>query len=127
VTAYVVGRKKGGGRNICISASGENVCEALKRGQKRCAANFAALGSLLHIEGHGTYLVTDRLHRRYRHRVDIAMGGDKYQQAIQFGLKRLHVTELAPAEDKPKEVVSRRGQTPLAKSSKKKGQKRRLG
>ena len=67
---------------------------ALKKGGKRCAANFVPLGTLLHIDTVGTCLVTDRTNRRHGERVDIAMHKHEYQKAIQFGLKRLKVKVL---------------------------------
>ena len=94
VTAYNVGDPKQTDDTPCISANGENICMALQRGEKRCAANFVPLGTLLHVDTVGTCLVTDRTHRRYGERVDIAMHKNEYQKAIQFGLKRLKVKVL---------------------------------
>jgi len=79
----------------CISANGENICEALKQGFKRCAANFVPFGTVLDIEGYGQCLVTDRMNSRYTSRVDIAMPLSAKQEAREFGLQTLEVKILA--------------------------------
>jgi 3D (Asp-Asp-Asp) domain-containing protein len=94
VTAYNAGDPKQTWGDPCISASGENICNALQNGEKRCAANFVALGTALHIDKFGVCLVTDRMNRRYRNRVDIAMKSDEYTKARRFGKQKLRVQIL---------------------------------
>jgi hypothetical protein len=64
VTAYNAGDPGQTDDTPCISASGENICKALAKGKKRCAANFVPLGSRLHVEKIGVCLVTDRTNRK---------------------------------------------------------------
>jgi 3D (Asp-Asp-Asp) domain-containing protein len=94
VTAYNVGDPRQTDDTPCISASGENICSALANGQMRCAANFVPLGSRLHVDKIGVCLVTDRMNKRYRNRVDIAMRKDEYRKACRFGRQKLHVKIL---------------------------------
>ena len=89
VTAYNVGDPKQNHGNPCISANGENICAALNLGFKRCAANFVPFGTQLYIANYGVCTVTDRMNRRYRNRVDIAMKVTEKDKALQFGLKSL--------------------------------------
>ena len=91
VTAYNVGDPKQNYGNPCISANGENICLALARGLRRCAANFVPFGTKLHIEGFGFCTVTDRMNKRHKSRVDIAMKLTDKDRALKFGLKRLKV------------------------------------
>jgi 3D (Asp-Asp-Asp) domain-containing protein len=56
-----------------------------------------ALGTELHIDKYGVCLVTDRMHRRYRNRVDIAMRSDEYRKARRFGKQKLRVKILRKA------------------------------
>ena len=91
VTAYNAGDPNQTDDSPCISANGENLCKALARGQKRCAANFVPLGSHLYVDKIGVCLVTDRTNSRYHNRVDIAMQKNDYRKAIQFGRQKLHV------------------------------------
>ncbi len=91
VTAFNVGDPKQTDDTPCISANGEDICKALLMGEKRCAANFVPLGTLLHVETVGVCLVTDRTNKRYRDRVDIAMHKHEYQKALQFGRQNLMV------------------------------------
>lgn len=91
VTAYNVGIAAQTDDTPCISANGENICEAVKAGFKRCAANFVPLGSKLKIANYGECLVTDRLNRRFVNRVDIAMASFEKERAINFGLQKLLV------------------------------------
>ena len=92
VTAYNVGDPKQNHGNPCISANGENICAALDLGFKRCAANFVPFGTQLYIANYGVCTVTDRMNRRYKNRVDIAMKVNEKDKALQFGLKKLKVT-----------------------------------
>ena len=94
VTAYNVGDPRQTDDTPCISANGENICKALANGEMRCAANFVPLGSRLHVDKIGVCLVTDRMNRRYRNRVDIAMRKDEYRKACRFGRQKLHVKIL---------------------------------
>jgi 3D (Asp-Asp-Asp) domain-containing protein len=94
VTAYNVGDPRQTDDTPCISANGENICRALAQGEMRCAANFVPLGSHLYVDKIGVCLVTDRMNRRYRNRVDIAMQKDEYRKARRFGKQKLHVKIL---------------------------------
>lgn len=96
VTAYNVGDRSQTSVTPCTSASGENICLAVNKGEKRCAANFVKLGSLLHIQDYGLCRVTDRMHPRFKNRVDVAMPPGEKQTARQFGVQQLLVTELSP-------------------------------
>lgn len=91
VTAYNVGDPKQTDSTPCISANGEDICKALDNGEMRCAANFVPLGSHLYVDKIGICKVTDRLNRRYRNRVDIAMKKTEYKKAIKFGRQKLIV------------------------------------
>lgn len=94
VTAYNVGDPEQTWGDPCISASGEDLCTALNSGKKRCAANFVPIGTELFIENFGIYQVSDRMHRRFKNRVDIAMKRDELKKARVFGKKRLRVKIL---------------------------------
>ncbi len=94
VTAYNVGDPRQTDDTPCISANGENICIALVNGEMRCAANFVPLGSRLYVDKIGVCLVTDRMNKRYRNRVDIAMQKDEYRKARRFGRQKLHVKIL---------------------------------
>jgi 3D (Asp-Asp-Asp) domain-containing protein len=91
VTAYNAGDPRQTDDSPCISANGENICHALAKGEKRCAANFVPLGSSLYVDKFGVCLVTDRTNKRYRNRVDIAMKKNEYQRARRFGRQKLNV------------------------------------
>jgi len=94
VTAYNVGDPRQTDDTPCISANGENICKALADGEMRCAANFVPLGSRLHVDKIGVCLVTDRMNKRYRNRVDIAMQKNEYRKACRFGRQKLRVKIL---------------------------------
>jgi 3D (Asp-Asp-Asp) domain-containing protein len=96
VTAYNAGDPSQTDDTPCISANGENLCEALAKGRKRCAANFVPLNSRLYVDKIGVCLVTDRTNKRYRNRVDIAMQKSEYYKALQFGRQKLHVKIIQP-------------------------------
>lgn len=87
VTAYNVGVPAQTSENPCIGASGKDLCRLIDEGRNVCAANFVALGTVLKIEEYGECVVLDRMHRRFAHRVDIAMGEDAIEQAREFGLQ----------------------------------------
>lgn len=91
VSAYNVGDKIQCSGDPCVSASGEDVCRAVRAGLKRCAANFVPLGTVLRIEGWGECLVADRMNKRYAEAVDIAMGPDEVARAVEFGRRNLLV------------------------------------
>ena len=91
VTAYNAGDPAQTDDTPCIAANGENICKALEKGKKRCAANFVPLGSSLYVDKVGVCLVTDRTNKRYRNRVDIAMQKNEYQKARRFGRQKLTV------------------------------------
>lgn len=88
VTAYNVGVREQTSENPCIGASGKDLCRLVDEGRRICAANFVALGTVLKIERFGECVVLDRMHRRFGHRVDIAMRQDEIDQAVEFGLQR---------------------------------------
>jgi 3D (Asp-Asp-Asp) domain-containing protein len=100
VTAYNAGDPRQTDNTPCISANGENICKALAKGKKRCAANFVPLGSPLHVDKIGVCLVTDRTNKRYRNRVDIAMHKNEYHKARRFGRQKLHVKIIEPVPEK---------------------------
>jgi len=91
VTAYNAGDINQCSGDPCISHNGENICEALKQGYKRCAANFVPMGTNLFIDGYGECKVTDRLNSRYKNRVDIAMSLEEKERALKFGIQNLKV------------------------------------
>jgi 3D (Asp-Asp-Asp) domain-containing protein len=94
VTAYNVGDPRQTDDTPCIAANGEDICSALAKGELRCAANFVPLGSHLYVDKIGVCLVTDRMNKRYRNRVDIAMEKNEYHKARRFGRQKLHVKIL---------------------------------
>jgi 3D (Asp-Asp-Asp) domain-containing protein len=94
VTAYNVGDPRQTDDTPCIAANGEDICSALAKGEMRCAANFVPLGSHLYVDKIGVCLVTDRMNKRYRNRVDIAMEKNEYHKARRFGRQKLHVKIL---------------------------------
>jgi len=91
VTAYNVGDRSQTDDTPCIDASNSNICLALDRGEKRCAANFVPLGTQLHIQNYGTCTVTDRMNRRYKNRVDVAFPKHEKSKALKFGKQKLYV------------------------------------
>lgn len=91
VTAYNAGDPKQTDDFPCIDASLDNICEALERGEKRCAANFVKLGTVLQIQNYGDCVVTDRMNKRFQHQVDIAMKLNEKQRALNFGSQSLLV------------------------------------
>ncbi len=88
VTAYNVGVREQTSDEPCIGAAGHDLCRLVDEGRNVCAANFVALGTVLRIEEYGECVVLDRMHRRFSHRVDIAMKEDAVDEALEFGLKR---------------------------------------
>ena len=94
ISAYNAGDINQCAGDPCISANGENICNALEAGLSRCAANFVKFGTTLEIVGWGRCVVVDRLNSRYPERVDIAMKVDEKQKALDFGLRRLSVKIL---------------------------------
>ena len=100
VTAYNVGDPNQNHGDPCISANGENICEALELGAKRCAANFVPFGTTLFIQAFGFCVVTDRTNSRYQNRVDIAMKSNERRKAKKFGKKKLHVKILKNSTSK---------------------------
>ena len=91
VTAYNVGVRQQTSDEPCIGATGENLCRLVARGLKVCAANFVETETILNIEGYGECIVLDRMHRRFAHRVDIAMREDEVDRALEFGIQRRQV------------------------------------
>jgi len=94
ISAYNVNDINQCSGNPCISANGENICNALDLGYRRCAANFVDFGVRLFIEKIGECLVTDRLSSRYPQTVDLAMRLDEKERALKFGRQRLNVKVL---------------------------------
>ena len=95
VTAYNVGVRGQTGDAPCIGATGQNLCRLVAQGLKVCAANFVDHETILNIEGYGECVVLDRMHRRFAHRVDIAMRKDEVDRALEFGLQR-RLVEVIP-------------------------------
>ena len=91
VTAYNVGVTGQTSDDPCIGATGQNLCRLVALGLKICAANFVAPETVLNIEGFGECVVLDRMHRRFAHRVDIAMRKDEVYRALEFGIQRRQV------------------------------------
>ena len=94
VTAYNVGDEKQCDDTPCISANNKNICEALDRGEKHAAANFVPLGTILYIDKIGYVIVSDRMNRRYKNRVDIAFKKHEKVKALKFGKQKLMVKIL---------------------------------
>jgi len=94
VTAYNVGDPAQTDASPCIGAGNENLCRAVAKGEKVCAANFVPLNTYLHIRGHGIYRVADRMHGRFENSVDIAMAAHQKHQAVNFGAQDLPVRVL---------------------------------
>jgi len=94
VTAYNAGDERQTDDTPCISADNSNICERLERGEKVCAANFVPLGTHLYVDKVGVCTVTDRMNRRYKNRVDIAMPKGNYKEALTFGRQKLMVRIL---------------------------------
>ena len=88
VTAYNVGVREQTSDTPCIGAGGHDLCLLLERNVKVCAANFVALGTILMIEKFGECVVLDRMHRRFAHRVDVAMREHEIEEALEFGRQR---------------------------------------
>jgi len=91
VTAYNVGVRQQTSDAPCIGATGKNLCRLVAQGLKVCAANFVDPETILNIEGYGECVVLDRMHRRFAHRVDIAMREDEVDRALEFGIQRRQV------------------------------------
>ena len=87
VTAYNVGVREQTSDTPCIGAGGDNLCRLTTR-MKVCAANFVPLGTIIDIEEFGECVVLDRMHRRFPHRVDIAMGDHEIREARKFGMQK---------------------------------------
>lgn len=99
VSAYNAGDPHQTDSNPCISANGENICEALAAGYNRCAANFVPFGTELLLQSpDGSWsfqcLVVDRMNSRYPNSVDIAMSLEEKQRALKFGRQKLLVSIL---------------------------------
>lgn len=86
-TAYVAGEPSQTDDTPCIAADGTNICVELNRGEKICAANFVPIGTRLYIPGFGICTVKDRMNKRYRNRVDLAMETGRKREAGKWGKK----------------------------------------
>ncbi len=98
VTAYNVGDIAQTDSTPCIGATGVDLCEAVAKGIRVCAANFVPKGAVLRIftddDQSFECVVWDRMHERFASRVDIAMNPSEKIQAKQFGLQKLKVQIL---------------------------------
>ncbi len=99
VTAYNIGDPKQTHSRPCIGASGDNLCDLVKRGVNVCAANFVPLGSKLYVEKWGECVVLDKINARFRNRVDLAMEKSEYDRAVKFGVQRLTVTKVETGKE----------------------------
>ncbi len=90
ITAYNLLESQTDG-DPCQSASQVDICPLVESGELICAANFVPFGTILRIEGIGDCIVLDRMNARYPYDVDVAMPGDKYGDAKNFGVKWLGV------------------------------------
>jgi len=102
ISAYNAGDVNQCDGDPCTAANGENICEALERGYKRCAANFVPFGTILDIEGYGECMVVDRMNARFPDGVDIAMKYTEKAKALQFGRRSLNVKIISIVEAEPK-------------------------
>lgn len=91
VSAYNAGDPAQTDDEPCIAANGEDICKALARGEKHCAANFVKLNSYLDVKGYGRCKVSDRLARRYTDTVDVAFQAHEKQRALEFGRQKVVV------------------------------------
>ncbi len=94
VTAYNAGDETQTDSTPCIAANNEDICKALERDEKICAANFVPLGTHLWIETLGFFTVVDRMNKRYPNNVDIAMVKHEKKKALIFGRQKLNVMIL---------------------------------
>jgi len=94
VTAYNVGVREQTSDAPCIGAGGHDLCGLLEWDVKVCAANFVPLGTTLMIEKFGACVVLDRMHRRFAHRVDVAMREHEIEEALEFGRQRRIVAAI---------------------------------
>jgi 3D (Asp-Asp-Asp) domain-containing protein len=94
VTAYNVGVREQTSDTPCIGAGGHDLCRLLEKNVKVCAANFVPLGTTLIIEEIGVCVVLDRMHRRFAHRVDVAMREHEIDEALEFGRQRRNVVAM---------------------------------
>ncbi len=98
VTAYNVGDPRQTHLRPCIGASGDNLCNLVKRGVNVCAANFVPLGSKLYLDKFGECIVLDKMNPRFGNRVDLAMKKSEYDRAVKFGAQKLNVTKVGIEE-----------------------------
>ncbi len=91
VTAYIVGDSKQTNLRPCIGASGDNLCNLVKKGVNVCAANFVPLGSKLYVDKFGECVVLDKMNARFGNGVDVAMKKSEHDHAVKFGVRRLRV------------------------------------
>lgn len=100
ISAYNVGDANQCDGNPCIAANGENICDALNKGYKRCAANFVPFGTILEVEGYGECVVTDRMASRFGNSVDIAFKYEDKEAALHWGRRSLKVNIVKYTENK---------------------------
>jgi|GEM_PF-1319247 3D (Asp-Asp-Asp) domain-containing protein len=105
VSAYNAGDVNQCDGDPCTSANGENICQALEMGYKRCAANFVPFGTILRIEGYGDCMVVDRMNSRYPDGVDIAMKYADKQLAKNWGRRRVNVSIMILQEVAPENEI----------------------
>ena len=73
----------------CVAADGTDICLALERGERACAANHLPFGTVLDIGGTFRCVVRDRTATRYGSRIDVYFGGrDTIQEALRWGIKK---------------------------------------
>lgn len=94
VTAYNAGIPNQTDDRPCEGARNYNICAALERGERPCAANWAPLGAILRVPNYGNCTVRDRMASKYKFRVDLAMKADEIQKALDWGKQNLPVKRI---------------------------------
>lgn len=94
ITAYNLGDRRQTDNTPCIMANNKNGCELVKQGVSICASNNYPLGTELYISGWGTCIVMDKMAKKNTGKVDIAFALEEYQEAKEWGVKRLEVVVL---------------------------------
>lgn len=90
ITSYTLGRPEETDDTPCIGASGHDLCELVKKGERVCASNEFRLGTRIAFAG-TECVVLDRTNARYQYRVDVAKLD--YQEALAFG-RQVHEVEV---------------------------------
>lgn len=94
VTAYT-SRVQETDATPCISADGSDICKRYAEGERICATNDHAIGSVLYVQGLGNCVVRDRMNKRYTGtgRVDWYMGHD-LTGARKWGIRTVAVAKV---------------------------------